>query len=172
MRVSGVGGVACMRHGLICPLGLGDMQKGERLGPDWWWWRYWQLGDRYSNMDYIFWASITMVLLPFVMVCYNIGCQWKINLNSRWALLLMHLGGDVELCINEEDGTTTETDSISKPKITMALPIWHGDVHNLAFKTKNSIQYQEGSGGVDGEVLEHIWVVLNTCAYSMMRNAL
>ena len=70
----------------------------------------------YSNMDYSFWASIMMVLLPFVMVCYNIGCQWKINLNSCWALLPMHLGGDVELCIREKDGATTETDSIGKPK--------------------------------------------------------
>ncbi|KAJ6488304.1 hypothetical protein C8R47DRAFT_1177489 [Mycena vitilis] len=39
LRVSGVGGVVCARHELVRPQGVGDLQKGER----------------YSNMDYIFW---------------------------------------------------------------------------------------------------------------------
>ncbi|KAF7313213.1 CxC2 domain-containing protein [Mycena kentingensis (nom. inval.)] len=42
LRVSGVGGCVCARHGVVRPQGLGDLQKGER----------------YANMDYIFMHAI------------------------------------------------------------------------------------------------------------------
>ncbi|KAJ7073666.1 hypothetical protein C8F01DRAFT_1271401 [Mycena amicta] len=41
LRVSGVGGCVCARHGVVRPLGLGDLQKGER----------------YANMDWIFMSA-------------------------------------------------------------------------------------------------------------------
>ncbi len=50
--------------------------------------------------------------------------------------------------------------------IRVALPIWHGDVHEIGCKTSNSIQYQEGGAAVNGETLEHVWLVLNPISYA------
>ncbi|KAH8818699.1 hypothetical protein DL96DRAFT_1820120 [Flagelloscypha sp. PMI_526] len=64
LRASGVGGVFCSRHGVPRPNGIGDLQKGER----------------YSNMDFIFWSSIVSVSL--LLACrlwhggvHNAECQ-------------------------------------------------------------------------------------------------
>ncbi|KAJ7470067.1 hypothetical protein B0H11DRAFT_1730986 [Mycena galericulata] len=67
LRVSGVGGCVCARHGLVRPQGLGDLQKGER----------------YANMDYIFLSSIMGVAILCLAISYDIACQWKVNLAPR-----------------------------------------------------------------------------------------
>ncbi|KAJ7626008.1 hypothetical protein FB45DRAFT_1030326 [Roridomyces roridus] len=67
LRVSGVGGCVCARHGVLRPLGLGDLQKGER----------------YSNMDYILLSALTGVSVLFLAISYNIACQWKVHLPAR-----------------------------------------------------------------------------------------
>ncbi|KAJ6476565.1 hypothetical protein DFH09DRAFT_952317 [Mycena vulgaris] len=67
LRCSGVGGCVCARHGVVRPLGLGDLQKGER----------------YANMDYVFLASLLGVLLLWIAISYDIACQWKIHLLKR-----------------------------------------------------------------------------------------
>ncbi|KAJ7650262.1 hypothetical protein FB45DRAFT_1076655 [Roridomyces roridus] len=67
LRVSGVGGCVCARHGVVRPLGMGDLQKGER----------------YSNMDYILLSALTGVAVLFVAISYDIACQWKVNLAAR-----------------------------------------------------------------------------------------
>ncbi|KAJ7650554.1 hypothetical protein FB45DRAFT_730946 [Roridomyces roridus] len=67
LRVSGVGGCVCARHGVVRPLGLGDLQKGER----------------YANMDYILLSALCGVCVLSVAISYDIACQWKINLATR-----------------------------------------------------------------------------------------
>ncbi|KAJ7060233.1 hypothetical protein C8F01DRAFT_1253560 [Mycena amicta] len=67
LRVSGVGGCVCARHGLVRRQGLGDLQKGER----------------YANMDYICLSTLEDVTLKSVLVSYDIACQWQINLPAR-----------------------------------------------------------------------------------------
>ncbi|KAF7327522.1 hypothetical protein MKEN_00331100 [Mycena kentingensis (nom. inval.)] len=67
LRVSGVGGCVCARHGLVRPLGLGDLQKGER----------------YSNMDYILISALRDIGVKRVVVSYDIACQWKQKLLQR-----------------------------------------------------------------------------------------
>ncbi|KAJ7064503.1 hypothetical protein C8F01DRAFT_1053985 [Mycena amicta] len=66
LRVSGVGGCVCARHGVVRAQGLGDLQKGER----------------YSNMDYIFMHALADARVKQFVVSYDISCQWKINLRS------------------------------------------------------------------------------------------
>ncbi|KAJ7209468.1 hypothetical protein GGX14DRAFT_364154 [Mycena pura] len=67
LRVSGVGGCVCARHGLVRALGLGDLQKGER----------------YSNMDYILLSSLMGVKVKELAISYDIACQWSKNLPKR-----------------------------------------------------------------------------------------
>ncbi|KAJ7429171.1 hypothetical protein B0H11DRAFT_1769442 [Mycena galericulata] len=67
LRVSGVGGCVCARHGVVRPLGLGDLQKGER----------------YANMDYIFLSALAGVAVVLLAISYDIACQWKVNLPAR-----------------------------------------------------------------------------------------
>ncbi|KAF7316401.1 CxC2 domain-containing protein [Mycena indigotica] len=56
LRVSGVGGCVCARHGVVRPLGLGDLQKGER----------------YSNMDYILLSALRFASVRRLVLSYDI----------------------------------------------------------------------------------------------------
>ncbi|KAK6997424.1 CxC2 domain-containing protein [Favolaschia claudopus] len=67
LRVSGVGGCVCARHGVVRPQGIGDLQKGER----------------YANMDYILLSAILGIALLLLAISYDIACQWKIHLAER-----------------------------------------------------------------------------------------
>ncbi|KAJ6467143.1 hypothetical protein C8R47DRAFT_740738 [Mycena vitilis] len=67
LRVSGVGGCICARHGLVRPHGLGDLQKGER----------------YASMDWILLPAIAGIALLSLAVSYDIACQWQIHLPAR-----------------------------------------------------------------------------------------
>ncbi|KAJ7486367.1 hypothetical protein B0H11DRAFT_1721743 [Mycena galericulata] len=67
LRASGIGSVSCSRHELFRPLGTGDLQKGER----------------YSNMDYIFFSSLIGITLLTVVASYDIACQWGRNFWQR-----------------------------------------------------------------------------------------
>ncbi|KAJ7059326.1 hypothetical protein C8F01DRAFT_1255022 [Mycena amicta] len=67
LRVSGVGGCVCARHGVVCAQGFGDLQKGER----------------YANMDYILLHALRDVRVRHLVLSYDIACQWKIHLRER-----------------------------------------------------------------------------------------
>ncbi|KAJ7303567.1 hypothetical protein DFH08DRAFT_986436 [Mycena albidolilacea] len=64
---SGIGAVDCVRHNMKQPLAVGDLQ----------------LRERYINMDYMFFRSISHLPLLRFFVSYNIVCQWQINLWNR-----------------------------------------------------------------------------------------
>ncbi|KAF7300232.1 CxC2 domain-containing protein [Mycena kentingensis (nom. inval.)] len=72
LRVSGVGGCVCARHGVIRAQGMGDLQKGER----------------YANMDYIFMHALADARVKKLLVSYDIACQWKVNLRTRVVKIL------------------------------------------------------------------------------------
>ncbi|KAF9508989.1 hypothetical protein BS47DRAFT_1365591 [Hydnum rufescens UP504] len=67
LRVTGVGAVVCARHGLLCPNGIGDLQKGER----------------FCNMDYIMFLSLQGTKLGHIMILYDIFCQWITKLHHQ-----------------------------------------------------------------------------------------
>ncbi|KAJ7052811.1 hypothetical protein C8F01DRAFT_952234, partial [Mycena amicta] len=64
LRVSGVGGCVCGRHGVVRARGMGDLQKGER----------------YANMDYILLHAIGDARVKLLLLSYDIACQWKLHL--------------------------------------------------------------------------------------------
>ncbi|EIW84486.1 hypothetical protein CONPUDRAFT_40308, partial [Coniophora puteana RWD-64-598 SS2] len=67
LQATGVGMVMCARHEFIMPLGVGDLQGGERN----------------CNIDYLFFSVYAPLILLLVVISYDIACQWKINLFKR-----------------------------------------------------------------------------------------
>jgi len=59
--------VDCARHNLKRPNGVGDVQ----------------LGEKYLNTDYIFLKSLPISDLVFLIVSYDIVCQWHKNLREH-----------------------------------------------------------------------------------------
>ncbi|KAK0449370.1 hypothetical protein EV421DRAFT_1900062 [Armillaria borealis] len=128
LRCTGVGGCICIRHKLVRPLGLGDLLKGER----------------YANMDYIFWSSVQSACVKNITLLYDVGCQYKINMEKRCKKLPALLHRDSGL-----------------PFVDVTLPVWHGDVHVVKCKTENSLMYQDSVGKSDGEGVERTWLAFN-----------
>ncbi|KAF9470843.1 hypothetical protein BDN70DRAFT_901798 [Pholiota conissans] len=67
LRYTGANITVCGRSEMILPLGVGNLQKGER----------------YTNMDYIFGSTLQFVMVNLVLISYDIMCQWFINLFKR-----------------------------------------------------------------------------------------
>lgn len=70
--VTGIGALACARHGCFAPGGVVDFQKGERQ----------------SNMDYALCDGMKHANIPTgtkVFNWYDIFCQWRIHLMERIA---------------------------------------------------------------------------------------
>ncbi|KAJ7174245.1 hypothetical protein B0H12DRAFT_1246897 [Mycena haematopus] len=80
---SGIGAVDCARHNMKRPNAVGDLQ----------------LGERYINMDYMFFISIAGSELVLFYVSYDIACQWHINI---WFMTFLvpkfHLPAHIEAC--------------------------------------------------------------------------
>ncbi|KAJ7214613.1 hypothetical protein C8J57DRAFT_1600815 [Mycena rebaudengoi] len=72
---SGIGAVDCVRHNMKRPNTVGDLQ----------------LGERYINMDYMFFVGIKGTELLRFYVSYDIACQWHINIWKR----MMKYGHDI-----------------------------------------------------------------------------
>ncbi|KAJ6494088.1 hypothetical protein C8R47DRAFT_1176521 [Mycena vitilis] len=98
---SGIGTVDCARHNMKRPNGVGDLQKGER----------------YLNMDYLFFMSLAGSTVIRLYVSYDIACQWHKTIwermklfvrygvefkeNKKWVVFLVpkfHLPAHIELC--------------------------------------------------------------------------
>ncbi|KAJ7263265.1 hypothetical protein B0H12DRAFT_1231081 [Mycena haematopus] len=60
LRTMGIGSVSCSRHELFRANGTGDLQKGER----------------YCNMDYLWFSSVMAITLLSIIASYDIACQW------------------------------------------------------------------------------------------------
>ncbi|KAJ6462537.1 hypothetical protein C8R45DRAFT_1064445 [Mycena sanguinolenta] len=132
LRVSGVGGCVCARHECMRPNGLGDLQKGER----------------YANMDYIVMAAVRGYSLRSLVISYDIGCQWKLNLAER----LKKLPSKLQL-------------SLEDVKVEFALPVWHAGSHNEECQNENSLSFKVGVGKSDGEGVERMWSRINPAAF-------
>ncbi|KAF9495629.1 hypothetical protein BDN71DRAFT_1430849 [Pleurotus eryngii] len=70
VMASGVGTIECSWHDMKHPLSVGDLQ----------------LGEKYANMDYLYFSSITNHSLVSCIVSYDIACQWKRNMGNCAAI--------------------------------------------------------------------------------------
>ncbi|KAJ7178448.1 hypothetical protein C8R43DRAFT_1084402 [Mycena crocata] len=133
LRASGVGSVSCSRHEIFRPLGTGDLQKGER----------------YANMDYIFFSSLIGTLALIVVASYDIACQWGINFWRRASEM------------------PTEMKLPSFTDVIFKVPKFHLPPHVKKCHAPYSFNYTKGVGRTDGEGVERNWSWLNWAARSI-----
>ncbi|KAJ7866849.1 hypothetical protein B0H14DRAFT_3084187 [Mycena olivaceomarginata] len=131
---SGVGAVDCARHNMKRPNAVGDLQ----------------LGERYINMDYIFFCSIAGSPLMRFFVSYDIACQWHINI---WRQMRHY-----------QDDTLT-IDGTGK-FMTFLVPKFHLPAHIEACNLKFSFHLTRDVGQTDGEAPERGWADANPLARS------
>ncbi|KAJ7209387.1 hypothetical protein B0H12DRAFT_1033950, partial [Mycena haematopus] len=131
---SGIGTVDCARHNMKRPNAVGDLQ----------------LGERYLNMDYIFFRSIAGSPLRRFFVSYDIACQWHINIWTR-----MEEYDDADITIDGEGKF-----------MTFLVPKFHLPAHIEACNLKFSFNLTRDVGQTDGEAPERGWANANPLARS------
>ncbi|KAK6966556.1 CxC2 domain-containing protein [Favolaschia claudopus] len=129
---SGIATVDCARHNMKRPNAVGDLQ----------------LGERYINMDYIFFIGLAGSEVSELYVSYDIVCQWHKNLFKRMKTTLpeevrFHRG---------------------KQYCVFLIPKFHLPAHIEACNVLFSFHLTRYVGMTDGEALERGWSLLNPLA--------
>ncbi|KAJ6510913.1 hypothetical protein C8R45DRAFT_965557 [Mycena sanguinolenta] len=131
---SGIAAVDCARHNMKRPQAVGDLQ----------------LGERYINMDYMFFISIAGTDLVRFYVSYDIACQWHLNLWDR-----LQKYQDATLILNGRGRF-----------FTFLVPKFHLPAHIEACNLKYSFNLTPHVGQTDGEAPERGWADANPLARS------
>ncbi|KAJ6479437.1 hypothetical protein C8R47DRAFT_1218996 [Mycena vitilis] len=130
---SGIGTVDCARHNMKRPLGVGDLQKGER----------------YLNMDYMFFKSLKGTDLVRLFVSYDIACQWHKKL---WGRMMCFEKG-----VQFVEGTKF---------VVFLVPKFHLPAHIELCNILFSFNLTAFVGRTDGEAPERGWADANRLANS------
>ncbi|KAJ7662673.1 hypothetical protein DFH06DRAFT_1325031 [Mycena polygramma] len=130
---SGIGAVDCARHNMKRPNAVGDLQ----------------LGERYINMDYMFFHSLANSAVDRLFVSYDIACQWHKNIWVRMAKYRsdLHFVGE-------------------RKYMTFLVPKWHLPAHIEACNLQYSFNLTPDVGNTDGEAPERGWADANPLATS------
>ncbi|KAJ6532331.1 hypothetical protein DFH09DRAFT_1408462 [Mycena vulgaris] len=130
---SGIATVDCTRHNMKRPNGVGDLQ----------------LGERYINMDYIFFMSLAGNELSELYVSYDIACQWHKNIWERMKTF--------DKGIRFRKG---------RKYCVFLIPKFHLPAHIEACNILFSFHLTRYVGMTDGEAPERGWSNLNPLATS------
>jgi len=95
---------------------------------------------RYSNMDYIFGSTLQHVLVPLIVISYDIACQWFTNLFRR---IDSHWPQEILL----RPGT----------QLIPAIPKLHEPMHQTANHQGYSLNYIPGVSLSDCKCPERVW---------------
>ncbi|KAJ7147717.1 hypothetical protein C8R43DRAFT_1129633 [Mycena crocata] len=130
---SGIATVDCARHNMKRPNSVGDLQ----------------LGERYINMDYIFFMGLAGSDVSELYVSYDIACQWHKNIWERMK-------------------TFPEEVRFVKGKqyCVFLIPKFHLPAHIEACNILFSFHLTRYVGMTDGEAPERGWSNLNPLATS------
>ncbi|KAG6807588.1 hypothetical protein H0H92_007027 [Tricholoma furcatifolium] len=131
--VSGTGLILCSRHALIRKNGVADLSKGEK----------------YCTMDYIALMTLVHTSILYVILSYDIACQWGRNLKARAA-----------------DYPDALKDVTKRIEWTALVPRWHIIAHGEDCQTEYSLNYEEGVGRTCGEDVESGWSHTNQLSTS------
>ncbi|KAG2345649.1 hypothetical protein BDR05DRAFT_1013616 [Suillus weaverae] len=134
LAAMGVGMVDCAWHNMKRPNGVGDLQKGEK----------------YMNMDYLFFSTLQHSVLDILNVSYDIACQWHKHLWSRMLTL----------------PPSHHLNYLSKT-VHFFIPKFHLPVHVSKCQTIFSFNFTHFVGHTDGEAPERGWSNINPIASSM-----
>ncbi|KAG2151533.1 hypothetical protein DEU56DRAFT_869093 [Suillus clintonianus] len=121
LAATGLGTIDCARHNMKLPTAVGDLQKGEK----------------YINMDYLFFSALRHTTVDILNISYDIACQWNKNLWHR----MMSFPPSMQLNHN-------------KKKITFFVPKFHLPAHVQQCQTTFSFNFTPGIGRMDGEAPE------------------
>ncbi|KAJ7033047.1 hypothetical protein C8F04DRAFT_958139, partial [Mycena alexandri] len=130
---SGIGAVDCARHNMKRPSAVGDLQFGER----------------YINMDYMFFRSVAGTDLIRLYVSYDIACQWHKKIWERME------GYDAEIHFEGEGKF-----------VTFLVPKFHLPAHIEECNLRYSFNLTPNVGQTDGEAPERGWANANPLASS------
>ncbi|KAJ7114174.1 hypothetical protein C8R43DRAFT_1091380 [Mycena crocata] len=130
---SGIGAVDCARHNMKRPNAMGDLQ----------------LGERYVNMDYMFFQSIAGTDLDRFFVSYDIACQWHKNIWARMSNYAPELWFEGD-----------------RKYMTFLVPKFHLPAHIEECNLRFSFNLTRDVGRTDGEAPERGWATVNPLASS------
>ncbi|KAG1793209.1 uncharacterized protein HD556DRAFT_1432380 [Suillus plorans] len=133
LAATGVGTIDCARHNMKLPNGVGDLQKGER----------------YTNMDYLFFSALRGHAISTLNISYDIACQWHKHLWER--MLVM----SPELHLNH-----------AAKFVRFFVPKFHLPAHVFKCQTTFSFNFSKNVGRTDGEAPERGWSNINPVASS------
>lgn len=102
---------------------------------------------RYVNMDYLFLSSMRQNTPNFIVISYDIACQWSIHLWERMALYKHHFNFD-------------------NRTISFLIPKFHLPAHQESCHLKYSFNISPQVGRTDGEAIERGWAAVNPFASS------
>ena len=100
-------------------------------------------------MDFIALSAITGVMLLWIVITYNIGCQWSKNISSRMQEFPKHMR------IRED------------VKVDVGVPGWHIKGHGKKCQDDYNLGYMKGTGRTCGEEIEVSWSHTNPLAASV-----
>ncbi|KAG2342079.1 hypothetical protein BDR05DRAFT_976730 [Suillus weaverae] len=134
LAAMGVGTIDCACHNMKCPNGVGNLQKGEK----------------YLNMDYLFFLSLRHSTVDVLNVSYDIACQWHKHL---WSCML-------SLPPSHHLNYLART-------IHFFVPKFHLPAHVSKCQTIFSFNFTRFVGRTDGKAPERGWSNINPVASSM-----
>ncbi|KAJ7024853.1 hypothetical protein C8F04DRAFT_1269860 [Mycena alexandri] len=133
LRMTGVGGVCCARHNMWRPNGIGDLQRGERQ----------------SNMDFIVFSAVLYTIILYLILSYDIACQYGKKFWERMKGLPATMQLDMD-----------------KIAVWFKVPNFHMLGHKWPCHSPFSFHWMWGAGMTDGEVVEQNWEFTNGAAGS------
>ena len=104
----------------------------------------------YVNMDYIFLATLAGSEIRYIIISYDIACQWSTNFPARVKALPEHVRFEVP----------------TNGQLRYAIPKFHFRAHKSQGHDPFSLHLSPGVGCVDGEEIERGWARHNDVAYS------
>ncbi|KAJ7429361.1 hypothetical protein B0H11DRAFT_2266008 [Mycena galericulata] len=133
LRTTGVGGVTCARHNMWRPNGIGDLQ----------------LGERQCNMDFILASAVVNLIIFYLILSYDVACQYSKLFWVRMALL--------------PDGLVFVLDKL---RVWFKVPNFHLPAHKFACHSPFSFHFMWGAGRTHRETIEQNWEFTNGAAAS------
>ena len=103
---------------------------------------------RYANMDYLFLRSLRLVFLVWLVVSYDIACQWAKNLRDRMGLYPHELQTALEGFLS----------------LVFLVPKFHLPAHIASCQIEYSFNLTRWVGRTDGEAPERGWSRFNSVA--------
>ena len=108
---------------------------------------------RYCCIDFIIFATLVGIILPWIFITYDIGCQWSKNFRARMS----------DFPENMQINPATRVD--------VAIPSWHINGHGPKCRRDFCLGYTRGAGRTCGEEVETTWSSTNALAPSVREMA-